>query len=286
MLALTLAMEAMMSFNDQKLGQLGEILLQAARLEIMPRFGRLSAAQVHQKSGPFDLVTEADEAAERWITSALAQAFPSAKVIGEEAVAQGTTGLEALVSAELAIVLDPIDGTRNYASGTPLFGVMAAVVARGEVVAGVILDPITERRYYALRDGGAWREGSDGQRHPLRVASPVALGEMEAHVSSGYLEEPLRSRVNSRLSRLGAVSMLRCAAHDYRLVAEGHSHALFYNKLMPWDHAAGWLLHREAGGYSAHFDGTPYLPRATGGGLICAPDEASWNALREALLEP
>ena len=51
---------------------------------------------------------------------------------------------------------------------------------------------------------------------------------------------------------------------------------------MPWDHAAGWLLHREAGGYSAHFDGTPYRPTDLSGGLICAPDEASWRAARDA----
>jgi fructose-1,6-bisphosphatase/inositol monophosphatase family enzyme len=61
---------------------------------------------------------------------------------------------------------------------------------------------------------------------------------------------------------------------------------LLYNKLMPWDHAAGWLLHREAGGYSAHFDGTPYQVSHLTGGLICAPDEVSWNLVRAAMLEP
>jgi len=52
---------------------------------------------------------------------------------------------------------------------------------------------------------------------------------------------------------------------------------------MPWDHAAGWLIHKEAGGYSAHFDGSPYTPDHLTGGLICAPDQASWNLLRDAL---
>ena len=55
---------------------------------------------------------------------------------------------------------------------------------------------------------------------------------------------------------------------------------------MPWDHAAGWLLHREAGGYAARFDGSPYSPLLHGGGLICAPDRVSWQSAREALLEP
>ena len=60
----------------------------------------------------------------------------------------------------------------------------------------------------------------------------------------------------------------------------------FYNRLMPWDHAAGWLLHREAGGYSAHFDGSPYRPFDLEGGLLCAPDARSWELAREALLGP
>jgi fructose-1,6-bisphosphatase/inositol monophosphatase family enzyme len=70
------------------------------------------------------------------------------------------------------------------------------------------------------------------------------------------------------------------------MAAAGDCHMLLYNRLMPWDHAAGWLLHQEAGGYSAHFDGTPYHPTHLSGGLICAPDEASWHLIRAAMLEP
>jgi fructose-1,6-bisphosphatase/inositol monophosphatase family enzyme len=87
------------------------------------------------------------------------------------------------------------------------------------------------------------------------------------------------------LSRFGMSAWLRYTAHEYRLAAAGHCDLLFYNKLMPWDHAAGWLLHRESGGYSAHFDGTAYHPTHLTGGLICAPDAASWQFARDALLE-
>ncbi len=107
---------------------------------------------------------------------------------------------------------------------------------------------------------------------------------MEAFVATSFLPQPLRNTVNGNLARLATSAQLRCAAHEYRLAAGGHCHLLFYNKLMPWDHAAGWLLHREAGGYSAHFDGTPYRPTNFSGGLIYAPDEASWRAARAALL--
>jgi fructose-1,6-bisphosphatase/inositol monophosphatase family enzyme len=59
---------------------------------------------------------------------------------------------------------------------------------------------------------------------------------------------------------------------------------VIYNRLLPWNHAAGWLLHREAGGFSGHFDGSGYLPSHTTGGLVCAPDQRSFDAVREALL--
>ena len=85
--------------------------------------------------------------------------------------------------------------------------------------------------------------------------------------------------------RLAAAWDFRCAAHEYRMLAAGHCHYLLFYRLMPWDHAPGWLLHQEAGGFSARFDGTPYHPGLAGGGLICAPDAASWEALRAALLD-
>jgi len=183
-------------------------------------------------------------------------------------------------------VVDPLDGTRNFASGLPLFGVMAAVTVRGEVVAGAIHDPVTDSTAYALKGGGAWMDFHDDRPHTaLHVAAPVSVGQMDGIVGTNFLPEPLRTQVNQRLSSLSMSCWLRCAAHEYRLAAADHVHALLYNKLMPWDHAAGWLLHREAGGYSAHFDGAPYLPTHTSGGLICASDADSWQAVKTALLD-
>ena len=71
---------------------------------------------------------------------------------------------------------------------------------------------------------------------------------------------------------------------EYRIAAAGFCHVLFFNHLMPWDHAPGWLLHQEAGGYSAHFDGSGYKPMHTVGGLICAPDRKSWQLVRNGLM--
>ncbi len=262
-----------------------ELLRDAARVEIMPRFRNLGEGAVKMKTGPLDLVTEADEAAELRITAALRREFPGCVVIGEEAASARPELLRDLAGAELAFVVDPVDGTANFAAGLALFGVMAAVFRRGEIVGSVILDPICDDAALALRGEGAWSETPDGKRRDMRVAAPVPVGEMSGNVSWRFMPEAQRYQVCARLPRLAACWDYRCSAHAYRMTAAGHGHFLFYYRLYPWDHAPGWLLHREAGGYSARFDGRPYDPGDVYSGLICAPDRDGWEAVRAALLE-
>jgi fructose-1,6-bisphosphatase/inositol monophosphatase family enzyme len=273
-----------MSFTHRDLATLAELLREAARAEVMQHFRRLDAGAVRTKSGPLDLVTIADEAAERMIGAGLRRHFPGCAVVGEEAASADPTVMDALATAELAFVVDPIDGTSNYAAGIPLFGVMAAAVMRGEVVAAAILDPVCDDMALALRGEGAWSEAADGGTTALRVAAPAPVAEMTGHISWRYLPPEERAAVCANLPKLAGAWDFRCAAHQYRMVSAGTTHVLMFNRLLPWDHAPGWLLHREAGGYSARFDGTPYRAEHLAGGIICAPDRASWHAVRAALL--
>ncbi len=274
-----------MTLSQPDVTRIAEILAAAARTEIMPRFKSLRDGDVRHKTSVFDPVTEADEAAERVISAELRASFPGALIVGEEATAAEPSLLDRLADAPLAFLVDPIDGTRNFVAGLPLFGVMAAAVVQGEIVAGVIHDPVCQDTAWALMGGGAWTSRADGPPQRLHVATAAPLERMEAIAGTQYLPEPLRSVVLRNLPRLGSSTWLRCAAHEYRLAASGACHVLFYNRLMPWDHAPGWLLHQEAGGYSAHFDGSAYHPAHTTGGLICTPDRASWEIVRHALLE-
>ena len=109
-----------------------DILRDAAKAEIMPRWRSLSSEAIRQKTSPLDLVTDADEAAERVIGAALAKAFPGATVIGEESTEKDASLLDGIAGADLAFIIDPVDGTANFAAGLPLFGVMAAVTVRGK----------------------------------------------------------------------------------------------------------------------------------------------------------
>jgi fructose-1,6-bisphosphatase/inositol monophosphatase family enzyme len=259
---------------------LADLLRRAAKAEILPRFRRLGSGDVRVKTEATDLVTEADEQAERMMKTEAAQLWPQALFIGEESVAADPALLEKLQGAELAIIVDPVDGTFNFASGIPAFGVMASVVSQGETVAGIIYDPMGDDWVMAEKGGGAWLRRPDGHAERLSVAAPVALEQMVGMASVGYLAKERRAEILANLAKVRFLANYRCAAHEYRTFASGHVHYLMYNKLMPWDHLAGTLICQEAGAYAARFDGTPYLPHHVDGGLLVAPDRASWELLR------
>lgn len=273
-----------MRFTREDATALAAMLRVAARTEILPRFGRLDAGAVRQKAGPLDLVTDADIAAERMIAAGIAARWPGALVVGEEAAAADPSLLGRLFGAELAFVIDPVDGTFNFASGVPLFAVMAAALVRGRVAMAAILDPMGDDTALAIEAAGAWLETPAGARTPLRVAAGADPAAMTGVVSWQFMPDPLRARVLSGLPRLAATWNYRCAGHEYRLAASGGCHLLAYHRLLPWDHAPGWLLHREAGGFSAAFDGSVFAPERTTGGLLCAPDRTAWDAARAVLL--
>jgi fructose-1,6-bisphosphatase/inositol monophosphatase family enzyme len=273
-----------MTFSAHDAANLGAILRDAAQAELRPRFRRLHSGEVRAKSGPLDLVTVADEAAERRIAASLAAAWPGSVIVGEEAATADKQLLDHLGEADLAFVVDPLDGTFNYAAGVPLFAAMAAALVRGEVVMAAIHDPMGDDTALVVRGEGAWVEDPAGHRIDLRVAAPAPVHAMTAILSWQFLPEPRRGHVCEALPGLAATWNYRCAGHEYRVAAAGYCHALLYHRLLPWDHAPGWLLHKEAGGFSARFDGSIYTPVEITGGLICAPDQASWCVLREALL--
>ena len=274
----------MSGFRRGDLTDIAALLRSAAGAEIMPRFRRLEAGDIRQKSGPLDLVTEADEAAERVITAGLRTRFPGCLVVGEEAAERDPALLGQLMAADLSFVVDPVDGTANFAAGMPLFGCMVAAMLRGEIVGSVIHDPVLDSFVFALRGEGAWSEEADGGGGDLRVAAAVPLARMTGAASWRFLPSALGAVVMRNLDRVAASFSWRCAAHEYRLLASGGCHYLLFGRLMPWDHAPGWLLHREAGGYAAMFDGSAYGVDRLTGGLLLAPDVGSWEELRVGLL--
>ncbi|WP_316360286.1 inositol monophosphatase family protein [Devosia sp.] len=259
---------------------LANILRDAARAEALPRFRRLDASMVQTKTEAIDLVTEADIATENVIKARIAEWMPEALFVGEESVAADPALLGRLATADLAVVVDPIDGTANYAAGLPLFACMAAVVSGGETVAGIIYDPMGDDWMMAERGSGAWLRRSDGEAVRLQVAAPLPLAQMVGCASVSYIPEAVRAGVLANLAKVRVVSNFRCAGHEYRTLVSGHAQFGCWNKLMPWDHLAGTLMSQEAGAYAARLDGGPYLPSHVDGGLLVAVDKPSWEELR------
>ncbi|MET3521130.1 inositol monophosphatase family protein [Mesorhizobium abyssinicae] len=272
-----------MTIDDSAIDWLAGLLSDAATAEIMPRFRRLGEGDIRQKTSAADLVTEADVNAERVITARLRERYPSAMIVGEEACSDNPALLGGLGDAELAFVIDPVDGTFNFASGVPLFGVMLGVVVKGETVAGIIHDPVGKDWLIGARGAGSHIRHAHGALEKVRVAAAVPISQMTGAVSWQYLPEPERSRLARNQTKALSQFGYRCAAHEYRLLASGHAHFVVYNKLMPWDHLAGVLIHQEAGGYAARIDGSAYLPSHVDGGILVAPDKDSWQELRREL---
>ncbi|NLD54474.1 MAG: inositol monophosphatase [Burkholderiaceae bacterium] len=270
--------------TQPQLDQTADLLLQVADAEILPRFRRLGPEDIRSKTSATDLVTVADEAAERVLTRELRLRFPDALVIGEEAVSADPSLLDALDAADFAITIDPVDGTRNFAAGLAVFAVMVGFLAKGRPVAGIVCDPVVRDWAMAREGHGAWLRHGDGTRERLRVAAPKPVEAMEGCGLWAHMHDEGRAAFAQRLTRCAGTSAYRCAGQECRAVASGRFDFVLYHKLTPWDHVPCVLLHREAGGYVAHHDGAPYDPSRRDGGILYAADRECWEAIRQALL--
>ncbi|HDY95721.1 MAG TPA: inositol monophosphatase [Sulfitobacter litoralis] len=267
--------------NKAQQAQVVNILRRAAKTEILPRFRNLSDFEISTKSGPFDLVTAADLAAEAMITRALTHAFPSALIVGEEAVGQNPSLLDKIAGAPLAFILDPIDGTSNFAHGLSTFGMILAVTRFGKPAFGVIYDPVNDDWVIGDDFAAPRFERSLGTSRPLSVSMGKQVEDLTGYVPLGNFSKALRPKIAATLSSFAKVNTLRCSAHEYRTLAQGHADFMLSGTLHPWDHAAGALICAQAGAHVEMLSGGPYDATLRSGHLLVAPDKTTWNRLRK-----
>ena len=249
--------------------------------EVRPRFRALAEGDVREKAAG-DLVTVADEAAEAVLARRLVEALPGALVLGEEAAARDAAVLDRLADPAPVWVIDPVDGTGNFARGHPVFAVMVALVQHGETRAAWIHEPMEGRTTCATLGGGAFTNGVRLHLPPAPTQASDLVGTLHA---SQYGTPSLRRRLDRRRSRVQAVRSLRCAGAEYVRMAHGTQHFSIFTKLAPWDHAPGTLILREAGGVAGLLDGRPYTPAVReASGLLLAPDAESWQRLYDTLV--
>ncbi|HYQ18557.1 MAG TPA: inositol monophosphatase family protein [Polyangiaceae bacterium] len=262
------------------LDRLGQVLRDVAAREITPRFQRLAPSDVIGKPSaedPSDLVTAADRAAEAALTELLPELVPGSSVVGEEAVSADPSVLERLRGDAPVWIVDPLDGTRNFAAGHGPFGSMVALVERGTLLAAGIYFTEGDRMFLAERNLGAYR---DGERIAPRAPSS---GVLEGTLYARYMPEELAAPLTARALNHHQIPGVICAAHEYTQIATGQKDYVHYYRLLPWDHAPGALIVREAGGVVRHEDGRDYDVFDLRGHTLLAPDEPTWQRARREL---
>ncbi|MGX9355270.1 inositol monophosphatase family protein [Roseobacteraceae bacterium S113] len=262
--------------------QLLNLVRRAARAEILPRFRKLDMADIQTKSGAMDLVTEADTAAEAMITRGLQMAFPSALIVGEEAVEKTPELRDKIGAAEMCFLVDPVDGTWNFANGISAFGTMVAVCRFGKPVLGMIYDPLGDDVMIADEDTATQFFPATGAPRKMATAAPKDISGMIGYAHLHLMDKAAQPKMAALYPDFAHVGALRCSAHEYRLLAQGTVDFVLSPKLTPWDHAAGVVLNTQAGGHSAMLDGSDYNCAMTDGYLLSASSKEVWNTLAEA----
>src|SRR5258708_32065885 len=250
--------------------KVAEHLRETAQAEIPPRFRVLRREDIREK-GPGDFVTLADLEAERQLTQRLGALLPGSVVLGEEAAAQDR-GRFALLAGEAPVwVIDPVDGTANFARGQPGFAVIVALIERGAARAGWIYDPLADTMVMAEAGGGAW---SAGQRHT--TAAEVPPSEMVGAAYGRTRSGPRAAQALTASGRVGGVRNRGCSGLEYLDIALARAHFSLHSRSLPWDHAAGMLITAEAGGGGAFLHCSPFYPRIAHRPLLLAANAAAW----------
>lgn len=249
----------------------------AAKSAILPRFRQLGAGQVSAKSGFDDLVTQADVEAEDLIRAQLATAWPEAEVLGEEGVSLDPSKRDAMAGHGWKVIVDPVDGTWNFAKGLAVFGVIAAVVNGGRLDYGLLYDPLADDWIEASATSPARMVRADGSAQLLQTSA-----ERDPARMMGYVPLVLFPAEQQRAAALAGlayrrVSSLMCSCHEYRMLAQGHvDFVLSGPEPHPWDHAAAVLIVQAAGGVARFLDGEDYLIARKHGVLLLASSPEVW----------
>ena len=224
-----------------------------------------------EEKGPWDLVTEADRASERLITDAIRSRFPDHEVLGEESGRSGTA------SGWLWLV-DPLDGTLNFSRGLHTWGVSVALARDNDVLYGAFYDPVHDELFYAERGRGATLNG-----HRLRTSQCRELGQavVFCSVSHGPAAEITQRNVQRLWNHVMRLRMTGSVGSALSGLAAGRMDAAIEIRGGAWDHAAGGLLVREAGGCTSTFDGRPLDAEATT--VLAASTADLHRSLRELL---
>jgi myo-inositol-1(or 4)-monophosphatase len=214
---------------------------------LLDHFGNIS--QINKK-GAFDLLTEADIGSEKQILGTIRKAFPDHAILAEESGAKKGT-------AEFQWLIDPLDGTTNYAHQLPIFSIAIALALRDEIVLGLVLNPMDGELFSAISGRGAELNGK-----PIKVSSTPSVFDSLLVTGFSYdfneIIEPVMKRFSVCQQASQGVRRLGSAAIDICYVACGRFDGFWEQNLKPWDKAAGAIIASEAGAEITNFSNQPF----------------------------
>ena len=212
---------------------------------IKNNFGKVHSIEF--KTNVLNLVTETDKASEKLITDFIKKKYPSHGILAEE-------GSDLNKSAEYLWVVDPLDGTTNFAHGLPIFSVSIGVQKSGETIAGVVYDVMRDIIYSAEKGSGSF---ANGKRISVNKNQNLGHGMLVTGFPYNIRENPDKAieRFAAMLGTARAIRRLGSAAIDFCYVANGVFDGFWEVSLHPWDICAGKLIVEEAGGLVTDFDG-------------------------------
>ncbi|MEV6691755.1 inositol monophosphatase family protein [Micromonospora sp. NPDC051196] len=265
---------------DTLLDDVAGLLRETADRIVLPLFRHLGDDDVTEKA-PGELVTVADRRAEEALTAGLRRLRPNSLVVGEEAVAEEPGLLRHLRSAGNVWLVDPIDGTANFAAGRRPFALMISLLSDGEPLAGWIFDPLADTLATGWLETGAYL---DGRELRLPTETPP-IGGLRGAAMTRFLPPSSRRTVEAGGARIGELLPgQHCAGREYLDLLTGDQQFVLFWRTLPWDHGPGTLLVRAAGGVARRFDGTDYHPADTTHGLLVAANDQIWHQVQSTLL--
>lgn len=251
-----------------------DILRANADLNIMPLYNSLQSHQIREKN-PGNLVTDADEASEAYLSQKLSVLLPESLVVGEEAVFKDKKILNALNMDQPVWIIDPIDGTYNFTHGRSKWGVLLSLAYKGEIVFGVMYDVLNDQFIFAKKGEGTYLH-KDNKNSPIKLTSPQRpTTEYCGHVggSQAWHFKKLKPFC-------GQISNIRCSMHDFWTFLTGGIDFTFHTSTTPWDHSAPSIVVKEAGGYLAvGANGNDYDVRQKQKHLLATYNKADWEDL-------
>lgn len=233
-----------MTINLQMLQQLEQNIRETAHTQLLPRFRHIE----HHFKSDGSIVTEADHAMQYALTEALKQNWPEIPLLGEEmSHAEQQTLLEQ--NQDCLWILDPLDGTSNFAAGIPCFAVSLALLINGSVKLGLIYDPLRQECFSAIENQGTWLNGTPLQSKNNQLPLSKCIAQIDfKRLSNGLAETLARHPPYSSQRSFGS------GALDWCWLAAGRVHLYLHGAQKLWDYSAGQLILRESGGQCCTLD--------------------------------